>query len=260
MTSLAGEISERRLTDDQVGAFHRDGWVKAAGFFTPAEVADMDQWTNELLSRPETPGEHMVYYEQSYRAPAERIVQRIEYFCGYHPEFDRFVNGELKAAIARLLGEPAVLFKEKINLKLPGGAGFEPHQDQQAGWSAYAPLFVTALVSIDRATLENGCLEMAAGPRHSDLIGPEWAPLTPTEMSGLSLAPVPTAPGDVLFFDSFAPHASKRNETADARRILYLTYNRQADGDHRDRYFADKRASYPPDIERAPGREYRFRV
>jgi hypothetical protein len=258
--SLDGQISEARLTDDQTRAFHRDGWVKAAGFFTPAEVADTDRWTNELLSRAQSPGEHMVYYEQSHRAPTERIVQRIEYFCGYHPQFDRFVNGELKDAVARLLGEPAILFKEKINFKLPGGAGFEPHQDQQAGWSAYAPLFVTALVSIDRATLENGCLEMAAGPRLSKLIGPEWAPLTPDEMSGLSLAAVPTAPGDVLFFDSFAPHASKRNETADARRILYLTYNRQADGDHRDRYFADKRESFPPDIEREPGREYRFRV
>jgi ectoine hydroxylase-related dioxygenase (phytanoyl-CoA dioxygenase family) len=166
----------------------------------------------------------------------------------------------LKAAAARLLGEPAVLFKEKINFKLPGGAGFEPHQDQQAGWSAYAPLFITALVTIDRSTLENGCLEMAAGPRLSGLIGPEWAPLTDEEMSGLSLAPVPTESGDVLFFDSYAPHASKRNETTDARRILYLTYNRLSDGDHRARYFADKRASFPPEIEREPGREYHFRV
>src|SRR5258708_20201803 len=125
MTSLAGQISERRLSDDQVRAFHRDGWVKAAGFFTPAEVADMDRWTNELLSRPETPGEHMVYYEQSYRAPAERIVQRIEYFCGYHPEFDRLVNGELKAAVARLFGDPPILFNEKVNFNLPGAPGFE---------------------------------------------------------------------------------------------------------------------------------------
>ena len=28
----------------------------------------------------------------------------------------------------------------------------------------------------------------------------------------------------------------------------------------RERYFADKRASYPPDCERKPGVEYRFRV
>jgi len=64
----------------------------------------------------------------------------------------------------------------------------------------------------------------------------------------------------VLFFDSYVPHASKANTTSSSRRILYLTYNGASQGDHRTRYFADKRANFPPDIERKPGVEYRFRV
>ena len=153
-----------------------------------------------------------------------------------------------------------MLFKDKINFKEPGGAGFDPHQDQQAGWSVYAPLFVTALVAIDAATVENGCLEMADGPRLTALVGSEWTPLTPAEVAAMPFVPVPTRPGDVLFFDSYAPHASKPNLTHRARRLLYLTYNPSADGDHRRRDFADKRASVPPAVEREPGREYRFRV
>jgi hypothetical protein len=74
------------------------------------------------------------------------------------------------------------------------------------------------------------------------------------------LVPVPTEPGDVIFFDSFVPHASKPNPSQACRRVLYLTYNRLADGDHRHRYFDDKRQSFPPDIERVPGRTYKFRV
>lgn len=249
-----------RLTDAQKDLFRLNGWVLARGFFDAAETALIAQWTGEILARPETPGEHMVYYEDSLQEPGRRIVQRIEYFCGYHANFDRLVNGELKAAVAGLLDEDAVLFKEKINFKLPGGAGFEPHQDQQAGWSAYAPLFVTALATIDPATLANGCLEMARGPRVSGLVGREWEPLSEAELAGFALEPVPTEPGDVLFFDSYAPHASKPNGTDQARRILYLTYNRARDGDHRARYFADKRANFPPDIERPAGATYRFRV
>ncbi len=65
------------------------------------------------------------------------------------------------------MGGPVVLFKDKINFKMPGGPGFKAHQDQQAGWTRYAPLFVTALVTIDPATLENGCLEMVPG-RHRE--------------------------------------------------------------------------------------------
>jgi ectoine hydroxylase-related dioxygenase (phytanoyl-CoA dioxygenase family) len=202
----------------------------------------------------------MVYYEDSLRQPGQRIIQRIEYFCGFHPPFDGLVRGRLQAAAGELLGEPAVLFKEKINFKMPGGGGFEPHQDQQAGWSVYAPLFVTALVCVDEATVANGCLEMYAGRRVTGLVGEEWRPLTDEEVGGELYETVPTRPGDVVFFDSYAPHRSKPNLTAAPRRILYLSYNRAADGDHRARYFADKRASFPPDIERRPGETYRFRV
>jgi ectoine hydroxylase-related dioxygenase (phytanoyl-CoA dioxygenase family) len=72
--------------------------------------------------------------------------------------------------------------------------------------------------------------------------------------------PVPTSPGDVLFFDSYVPHASKPNLSGNRRRILYLTFNRASDGDHRSRYYAEKRLNFPPDIDRVPGIEYRFRV
>ena len=236
------------------------GWCAAPGFFSATEAAEIAGWTQELTDRPETPGAHMVYWETSLKDPAARVRQRIEDFCPVHPEFDVLVNGRLKAASAELLAGEAVLFKDKINFKEPGGAGFEPHQDQQAGWTEFAPMFVTALVTIDPSTVENGCLEMADAPRLGGLIGEEWTPLTPEQMAAFALVPVPGAPGDVLFFDSYAPHASKPNLTNRQRRILYLTYNLASDGDHRRAYYAAKRASFPPDVEREPGKDYRFRV
>jgi hypothetical protein len=101
---------------------------------------------------------------------------------------------------------------------------------------------------------------MADAPRFAGLIGEEWIPLTPAQMASFALIPIETEPGDVLFFDSYAPHGSKPNLTADQRRILYLTYNRADGGDHRQRYFDEKRANFPPDVERAPGASYKFRV
>ena len=248
------------LGEAQHAHYAAHGWAAAPGFFSPAEAAEIARWTDELTARPEIAGAHMVYWETSLKDPAAKVRQRIEDFCPVHSGFDALVNGRLKAAVADLLGGPAVVFKDKINFKESGGAGFEPHQDQQAGWSEFAPMFVTALVTLDRATLENGCLEMADAPRLGGLIGEEWTPLTPAQMAAFSLIPVPAEPGDVLFFDSYAPHASKPNLTEAQRRILYLTYNLASDGDHRRAYFAAKRASFPPDVERAPGRDYRFRV
>jgi hypothetical protein len=247
----------RSPTDADRAAMARDGFVVVRGLFDAAETRDLLRWTDEVAGAPEVPGRHMVYYEDSLTEPGRRVVQRIENFCPFHPGFDQLVRGgRLLDWVGGLIG-PAVLFKDKINFKLPGASGFKAHQDQQAGWTRYAPLFVTALVTLDPATIENGCLELVAGRHRDGLIGEEWNPL---DENGLGLVAVPTQPGDVIIFDSFVPHASKPNRTGEPRRILYLTYNAAHHGDHRAQYFADKRAAFPPDVERTGTASYVFRV
>lgn len=249
------------LSAQQRGEFARTGSLVLRGVFDAPAMNEVGRWTDELQAAPEAKGRHWVYREPSRRDPGTSIVQRIENFCPFHAGYDRFIRcGRLIELVAAVLGEPAVLFKEKINFKMPGGAGFKAHQDQQAGWSRYAPLFVTALVSIDAATIENGCLEIAAKWQRQGMIGEEWKPLDEAAVAELGMKPVVTAPGDVILFDSFVPHASADNLTDRQRRVLYLTYNRLSDGDHRADYYRHKHASYPPDIDRLPGREYVFRV
>ena len=246
------------LNEDQLRAFTRDGFLTVRALYTPEEIHDVSAWTDEISAWTETPGKWMMYFEQSSLNPGERILCRMEDFEPYHAGFRRLINDErMKGCVSQLIGEPAVLFKDKINFKLPGGDGFKAHQDVQAGWDAYAPLHITALLSIDACTTENGCLEVAAACHDRGLIGEKWAPL---DEDALDYRSIPTSPGDAIFFDSFAPHRSGPNHTSTARRVLYVTYNRLSDGDRRRRYYDDKRRSYPPDCERDPGREYVFRV
>jgi ectoine hydroxylase-related dioxygenase (phytanoyl-CoA dioxygenase family) len=203
----------------------------------------------------------MMYFEDSLLDSGKRVLSRIENFCPYHEGLNDLTNGEeMIQRISELFGEPAVLFKEKINFKMPGGNGFTPHQDAQAGWNDYASLFITVLIAIDESTVENGCLELAAGHHQRGLIGELWKPLTEENMNGMDFISVPTKPGDAVFFDSYAPHRSGPNLTDCPRRVLYLTYNRRSEGDSRIQYYADKRRSYPPDIEREPDRNYIFKV
>ena len=42
------------------------------------------------------------------------------------------VAGALQGCAAAALGEPAVAFKDKLNYKQPGGAGYRVHQDKVA--------------------------------------------------------------------------------------------------------------------------------
>ncbi len=101
--------------------FQRDGFVVVPGLFDAQEIARISEWTDELERSPEVPGRSMKYYEPSLLRPGERVLQRIENFCPFHDGFAGLCDGEkLRGSVSRLLAEPAVLFKDKINFKLPG--------------------------------------------------------------------------------------------------------------------------------------------
>ena len=136
---------DRLLTEAQIDDFRGDGFVVVRGMFDEEEMARIVAWSDEMESRSESPGAYMKYFEESLRAPRERILQRLENFYPYHDGFGGLFDGKLRQASAELFGAEAVLFKDKINFKKPGGDGFKPHQDQQAGWGTYADLFVTAV-------------------------------------------------------------------------------------------------------------------
>ena len=246
------------LADQHLGDFARDGYVLVRNGFDAAEAEQIQAWTQELAEFPEEPGKHWVYHEKSLIDPGVELIFRIENICPFHPGF-AVLTRALKAPVGQLLGEEAVLFKEKLNFKMPGGDGFKPHQDSQAGWWNYTDFFITVMVCIDQATLENGCLKMVAG-HHKRGLFREWEPLTADDMEGMEFVPAPTNPGDLAFFDSYAPHGSEPNTSDQTRRLYFATYNRLADGDHLAQYYADKRKSFPPDIEREPGKEYVYRV
>lgn len=225
------------------------------GFNPPECAAHLERCVDDVERWPVQRGRHMVYAEEN------GLLSRIENFVPLHPALGELVRrGRLFRAVCVLLGERAVLFKDKINFKLPGGGEFKAHQDVQAGWLRYAPRFISAMIAIDPATVENGCLEITSGRHREGLIGDAWAPLSGSQEAAMRFVPAPCQPGDVIFFDGQTPHRSAVNRSRTRRRALYLTWSPRSSGDQRARYFADKRASYPPDIEREPGDSYAFRV
>ena len=124
------------------------------------------EWAEDLAARPETPGKWMKYFEAPLHDPEGRQLCRVENFLEYHAGFDRLLRGErILGILSELMGEPAVLFKEKINFKLPGGNGFLAHQDAPAFSSFGQHYHVTMSVSVDRSTPENGCLQVAPKSR-----------------------------------------------------------------------------------------------
>ena len=249
------------LSPQQLHDFERDGFLVIRKPFASKEIEQVVSWVDEVQSYPEVPGKYMMYFEVSLLDTEKRLLQRMENVYVYHEGFKAlFDSDRLKGVVSDLLGEPAVLFKDKINFKLPGGGGFDWHQDQQAGWWVYAPIFITALICIDPVTNDNGPLELSAGHHKKGLMGKEWEPLNDDNMEGMKFEPAMLESGDMVFFDSFVPHGSGPNMTDQSRRVLYITYNKLSDGDNRKQYYTDKRKNFPPDCERDPEKKYKFRV
>tara|TARA_B100001013_G_C24613073_1_gene444023 strand:- start:720 stop:1472 length:753 start_codon:yes stop_codon:yes gene_type:complete len=249
------------LNETQINQFKKDGFVLVPKLFNKQEIESILRYTEDLQNAPEISGKEWKYFEKSKINKDEKVLSRIENFCKYHQGFnDLCTKSRIMECVNSCLGEKGVLFKDKINFKMSGGNGFDPHQDSQAGWDDYAKFYITAMVSVDESTVQNGCLEFAPGHNKFGLIGELWKPLSDDDMKNMKFVPIETKPGDAVFFDCYAPHKSEPNLTNKSRRILYLTYNKLSDGDHKEIYYKDKYKNYPPDVDRDPSKNYTFRV
>ena len=113
--------------------WQRHGWLWLRAFLGDEVARDLGVWTDEIAAWPEVPGRWMRYYERRRGDAAGKMLARIENFVPYHERLAALFTGpRVLGLLADCVGEPVVLFKDKINFKLPGGAGFAPHQDAPA--------------------------------------------------------------------------------------------------------------------------------
>ena len=218
--------------------YDRDGFVTIRQVFNATQVAQLQKWAGEVGSWPESKDKWLHHFEATEEGPR---LARTEGFVSYHPELGRMLMaGTIPEIVGMAMGEPVFLFKEKINYKYPGGAGYAAHQDAPA--YKQVSLHATALVAIERSTVDNGCLEFAAGHHQQGVFGVTAdGVLAPDVEASLEFTPCEMEPGDVTVFSSYVPHRSRKNLSPTRRTLLYLTYNAQAEGYLRDEYYRHKR-------------------
>jgi 2-aminoethylphosphonate dioxygenase len=212
---------------------------------------------DELREKPPGESKEAMYYERSLMTD-EKLLVRVEHVLGDHnPEITiLLVSPKAIECLTDLFNEPPILFKEKINYKLPGCRPDKLHQDQAAGWNAYSDFFITMGIVVDANRKDNAALSfMKSGNYEKNLMTEEWQPLTeedPPYQPMDEYVLLEADPGDVIFFDCYVPHGSPANNSTRSRRNIFLTFNRQSDGDMRNRYYTDKWKTYPPnDLDHA---------
>lgn len=217
---------------------------------TGREVAELQEWTSGVEAWPA--GSHVWGHYAEQTATGEAIC-RTENVSACHAGFRTLVQGPLLELSASVLGEGVVDFKDKVNYKQPGGAGFSPHQDVPAypGVSTV----ISILVAIDECTTESGCLWIADGV---DELLPTDARgvVTDDAASSLRWMPVELAPGDALCIDGLAPHYSEANKSNAARRVLVASYAPLSERYDRDQYYSARSAG----MKEASARDGQYRI
>ena len=222
------------LTEAEREHFRREGWVKVSGLLD-CSVVELQQAVDAVAELPEG-GEWLHHFEMTDFGPA---LARTENFIPFSPVLAQaLVGGKIRLAAGELLGEEALLYKEKINYKLVGGAGFAPHQDKPA--YPFVDKVLSVMVAVDDATIENGCLQVVDHLHHDVLLQDERGCIVGDLADTLDFHPMPLRAGDTLFFDALTPHKSAANTSARARRALYPTYNAASEGDLRTAYYEEK--------------------
>jgi ectoine hydroxylase-related dioxygenase (phytanoyl-CoA dioxygenase family) len=224
------------LTDMQRQHWTANGWLLLPRILVPDVFLALSSWVEEMAVNGGHREQRLLYYERTAQG---KSLCRVERFLDDHMHLrSLIVEGALPMIATMLLGERAVIYKEKINCKRAGGAGYAPHQDAAA--YRYVHHHVTCLVAVDDMTPDNGCLEFAPG--HQDGLMPLNAVgcMDAKIAATLAWTPVPVPAGGVLFFSSKAPHRSGPNRTDTHRRAIYLTYNAVSEGDLRQTYYDDR--------------------
>lgn len=249
--------------------FENNGYLVVKDFFSEEQASELSGWADKMgeYSRETlaTKEREEAYRDSLIVVPESgdpQQVCRVEDILSFDDKFQEVVQNTVAPFLEGLFGESYLPFKDKLNFKWPGGGAFGAHQDFPAYQQFQPQHHVTAMISIDEATEENGYLFFAHAWRESmkerldidqDALAKGRA-ILPHHTGGKNNGDITeevakefdwkgmhTTPRDLVLFSSFLPHYSKKNASPLPRRAMFITYNREAEGEHKLAYYEAKR-------------------
>ena len=219
-----------RITDEDFKTYQRDGYLVVPALFDSQEMKFLHQAVE--VDKNLSAAAYEVYDTQGGTAKMAIWHGTGDDLYGLVARSERIVN-----TMEHLLGGEVYHWHSKMTIKEPHtGGAWEWHQDY-GYWYSYAcltPDLATCWIAVDRATKENGCLQVLVG---SHLLGRiDLAPAGATQ-SGADAERVEVAmrilkreycelgPGGAIFFHSNLLHCSGQNKSPSPRRAFLCCYN-----------------------------------
>ncbi len=224
------------VSQEEIEAFRRDGYVHLRGVVSPEELAEIAAVYDAFLRREiavagkdfndMTTGEHGT-------DPSGYAIVNVMLPRRYHPAWQGNVFEQRALSIARqLCGEGMVIDFDQLLAKHPerDDAVFGWHQDQAYWIDTDDRRTATCWLAVDASTVDNGCMQFLPGshrepvrphrPLHGDRAASHTlvTDLRPDDV----MVPVPIAAGDVTVHNEGVLHGSGGNRTTDSWRRAYI--------------------------------------
>ena len=221
--------TERPLSAEQIAAFHRDGYVIVAGFFTAEEIEPL---RSACLADPSIGGKLRAIADSD--GHAQEVIGWTEYSDTYLGKV-AFLDRMLDNAEA-LLKKPCYHWHSKLSMKRPSTLGkWDWHQDFPYWYDEGClwPDMLTVTVAVDKNSEANGCMKLVRGSHHlgrvthtrvGEAVGfdPERLKLV---LDQCEIVPMEMESGDACFFHGNTLHASGPNLSGMPRTLLHCSYN-----------------------------------
>jgi ectoine hydroxylase len=222
-------MAKTQITEQQVQQYHEDGYLLVRGLLSPAEI--------DLLGR--TAREDRVLDQHSFgKADGEGGTVRLSLWN--HPGdsvYGMVARSEsVVGAAEKILGGEVYHYHSKMIMKdAKIGGAWAWHQDY-GYWYQNGVLFpwlTSASIAVDRATRENGCLQVIKGSHHlgriEHVLTGEQAGADRERvdevLQRLELVYVEMEPGDALYFHANLLHRSDQNHSDHPRWSMICCYN-----------------------------------
>ena len=141
-----------QLTHDEIIHFQEFGYIYPLTLCSPDEMADIRQAVEQVL-------EHDPPFGQG-REQSRHLDSRVIYDLCSHPA--------VVQRMAAIYGPDLVLWRSNFFIKYPDSKAIPWHQDRNY-WPIEPPVNITAWIAIDKAVIENACMQFIPGSHRKTL-------------------------------------------------------------------------------------------
>ncbi len=220
------------MSAEEAGRYARDGFLLRKGLLSPEEVGRFRDRARSQLEQESRDGSVMTKGDKEGKSTLLKMWTKAE-----DDQYGLLARDERMVDLAQdAVGKPVYLYSHKMTMKQPNeGGAWEWHQDfgYWYNYGCLAPDMMSIYVAIDRATRENGCLQVLRGSHklgRLDHVREDGQTNADREHLEVALKRyehvcVEMDPGDALVFDGNLLHRSDANRTGTYRWGYISSYN-----------------------------------